>query len=94
MPIDETSIRQWADLHECRRNLPIFVRRLIRETAPNLSSLRFPGNEAVDLPGLDGQAENGTATAWVPAGWSVWEMGCNQRPRAKANADYNKRTAE
>lgn len=57
MTIDETAIRQWADRHECRSNLPILVRRLIRETTSSLVSLRFPGNEAVDLSGLDGQAE-------------------------------------
>ena len=84
MTIDETAIRQWADRHECRSNLPILVRRLIRETTSSLVSLRFPGNEAVDLSGLDGQAECEDATTWVPAGRSVWEMGCNQDPRAKA----------
>lgn len=94
MPVDETAIRQWADRHECRRNLPLLVRRLIRETTPSLSSLRFPGNEAIDLPGLDGQCEAEYATAWVPQGRSVWEMGCNQEPRAKADGDYKKRTAE
>ena len=92
MTIDETFIRQWADRHECRRNLPILVRRLIRETTPSLSSLRFPGNEAVDLPGIDGEAESETATTWVPEGRSVWEMGCNQDPRPKAQGDYEKRT--
>ncbi|MET4691231.1 hypothetical protein [Sinorhizobium fredii] len=94
MPVDETAIRQWGDRHECRRNLPLLVRRLIRETTPSLAELRFPGNEAIDLPGLDGQCEAGQATAWVPQGRSVWEMGCNQEPRAKADSDYEKRTAE
>jgi hypothetical protein len=93
MPIDETYIRQWADRHDCRRSLPVLVRRLIRETAPSLTSLRFPGNEAVDLAGLDGQAENESKTVWVPAGRSVWEMGCNLDPRAKAQTDFSKRTA-
>ncbi|MGD9477089.1 hypothetical protein [Shinella sp. G-2] len=94
MPVDETAIRQWADRHECRRNLPLLIRRLIRETTPSLLSLRFPGNEAIDLPGLDGQCEAGHATAWVPQGRSVWEMGCNQDPRSKADSDYEKRAAE
>jgi len=94
LTVDETSIRQWADRHECRRSIPILVRRLIRETTPSLSSLRFPGNEAVDLPGLDGEAQNGNATIWVPEGRSVWEIGCNAEPRAKAQEDYLKRTDE
>lgn len=94
MKIDETAISQWADRHECRSNLPILVRRLVRETTSSLVSLRFPGNEAVDLHGLDGQVECDDATIWVPAGKSIWEMGCNQNPRAKADADYVKRTGE
>lgn len=93
--VDETSIRRWADRHECRAKLPVFVRRLIHETVRDgLRSLRFPGNEAVDLAGLDGQAEVDQATAWVPAGHSIWEMGCNEAPRTKAESDYSKRVGE
>ena len=94
MSVDETAIRQWADRHECRSNLPILVRRLIRETTSELVSIRFPGNEAVDLAGLDGQVVNERATPKVPEGTSVWELGCNQDPRAKAEGDFRKRTDE
>jgi len=94
MPVDETAIRQWADRHECRSHLPILVRRLIRETTESLVSMRFPGNEAVDLPGLDGQVECEAGTVWVPEDRSVWEMGCNVDPRSKADGDYRKRTEE
>lgn len=94
MPVDETAIRQWADRHDCRSNLPVLVRRLIRETTESLVSMRFPGNEAVDLPGLDGQVECESGTVWVPQGQSVWEMGCNVDPRSKADGDYRKRTEE
>ena len=94
MPIKEINIHQWADHHECRSHLPILVRRLIRETTPGLTSLRFSGNEAVDLAGLDGFVETTSATVMVPHGQSVWEMGCNQNRKAKADADYTKRTAE
>ncbi|MBC6427663.1 MAG: hypothetical protein GDA55_00225 [Cellvibrionales bacterium] len=93
MPISETDIRQWADHQECRNNLPILIRRLIRETVSrnSLISLRFPGNEAVDLSGIDGQAECKVGTLWVPEGVSFWEMGCEQKPAVKANKDYKKR---
>ncbi len=93
MHVDETTIRQWADRHECRRYLPILIRRLVRETTPSLISLRFPGNEAVDLAGLDGQVDADSQTTWVPQGRSVWEMGCDQRPGGKADSDYAKRTS-
>lgn len=92
MPITETDIRQWADRHECRSKLPILIRRLIRETTPSVSSIRFPGNDSVDLAGLDGQVEVEISTLWVPQGRSIWEMGCDQRPKAKADRDYKKRT--
>ena len=92
MTIDETAIGQWADRHECRGNLPILVRRLIRETTGSLVSMRFPGHEAVDLSGPDGWVECKTATTWVPAGQSLWEMSCTQDARTKASADYAKRT--
>ena len=94
MTIVETAIYQWADHHECRSNLPILVRRLIHETTSSLVSIRFPGNEAVDLSGPDGRVECEVATTWVPAGKSVWEMGCTRDARTKANADYAKRTEE
>ena len=94
MTIVETGICQWADHHECRSNLPILVRRLIRETTSSLVSIRFPGNEAVDLSGPDGRVECEAATTWVSAGKSVWEMGCTRDARTKANADYAKRTEE
>lgn len=94
MPIKEIAISQWADHHECRSHLPILIRRLIRETTPSILSLRFPGNEAVDLAGLDGQVESASSTVMVPQGRSIWEMGCNQNPSAKANNDYTKRTVE
>lgn len=94
MTITETDIRQWADHHECRSNLPVLIRRLIRETNPSVSSLRFPGHESVDLAGLDGRAEAAVSTRWVPQGRSVWEMGCDQKPKTKADGDYTKRTAQ
>ena len=94
MLVNETAIRQWADRKECRFNLPVLVRRLIRETTPALSSLRFPGSEAIDLAGFDGLAENEAKTVWVPKGTSIWEMGCSQYPLEKANSDFSKRTAE
>ncbi|MEM9046527.1 MAG: hypothetical protein AAGC81_17735, partial [Pseudomonadota bacterium] len=94
MSVTDTSIRQWADRHDCRDQLPVLVRRLIRETTPELRSMRFPGNDAVDLHGLDGDTEAEVASTWVPEGRTVWEMGCNQNPSAKANGDYTKRTDE
>lgn len=88
LPVDETALRQWADRHACRRHLPILVRGLMRETTESLVSMRFPGHDAVGLPGLNGQVEREAGTFWVPEGRSVWEMGCHVDPRSKAAGDY------
>lgn len=92
--ISETQIKQWAEHHEARSKLPVLVRRLITETTCDLLSLRFPGGNAVDLPSFDGITENAKATPWVPAGKSIWEMGCNENIAKKANEDYIKRSTE
>ena len=92
--ITETDIRQWADRIEARSLLPVLIRKLIRETTATLSFLRFPGNDAIALPGVDGETVAEAATPWVPAGNAVWEMGCNADPGTKANGDYDKRIAE
>lgn len=92
--ITEVDIRQWADRTEARALLPVLLRKIIRETTPTLNSIRFPGNDAIALPGADGETIADLATPWVPEGTALWEMGCNQSSSAKANGDYDKRTAE
>lgn len=89
--ITETHIRQWADRKEAQSLLPVLLRRLIRETTPELSYIRFPGNDAVALHGVDGETEVGTPTPWVPSGTAFWEMGCDRTPGSKASGDYDKR---
>lgn len=89
--ITETDIRQWADCIEARSLLPVLVRRLVRETTPGLTSIRFPGNDAVALHGVDGSTEADASTLWVPNGTAFWEMGCNQSLASKAQDDYDKR---
>jgi hypothetical protein len=92
--ITETHIRQWADRGEAKLLLPILVRRLVRETTPSLSSLRFPGNDAVALPGVDGETMADVSTPWVPSGIAFWEMGCDQTASKKATSDYEKRLCQ
>lgn len=94
MKFTETDIQQWADRTETRSLLPVLVRRLVRETTPNLTAMRFPGNDAVALPGIDGETRADPATLWVADGRAYWEMGCNQNPASKATGDYDKRVAD
>src|SRR5882762_11613800 len=50
-------------------------------------------NLRVLLPGWDGTLVCGQATAFTPPGPSGWEFGTASGPRAKADGDYRKRTA-
>jgi hypothetical protein len=52
----------------------------------------FPADEATRLAGWDGKVLAGEATANVPSGLSVWELGTGKDPRTKADEDYEKRT--
>lgn len=89
--ITETHIRHWADRVEARSLLPILVRRLVRETTSSLTSMRFPGNDAIALHGVDGETTADVSTPWVPGRAAFWEMGCDQPPSGKATSDYDKR---
>lgn len=89
--ITTTDIEQWADRIEARSLLPVLIRRLVRETTPELTSIRFPGHETVALHGVDGETSANAPTLWVPRGTTHWEMGCNKTPAAKATEDYDKR---
>jgi len=64
----------------------------VHATARGLKQIDFPADEAVRLSGWDGKVLADEASPFVPAGFSVWELGTGQDPRAKANDDYGKRT--
>ncbi len=92
MDITASQIAAWA-AHSIRARqlLPAFLRRLIQSTGRNLTRVDFPAFDNAERPGWDGQVEADSATPWIPSGLSGWEFGCNQDPRAKAEADYKKR---
>lgn len=94
MRVDGTALLQWADRQEAWTQLPVLVRRLIRETTPGLAQLTFPGGDAVNLPGFDGRTIGTTGTPWVPGGDAIWEMGCSKDPATKAQSDFAKRSGE
>ncbi|MHB8521885.1 MAG: alpha-crystallin domain-containing protein [Limisphaerales bacterium] len=82
----------WADALEARQKLPALVRRLIHATADNPKLAQFPADEGTQRRGWDGILEVERGNAWIPDGKSVWEMGADQDPERKAEADYTKRT--
>ena len=93
--VDRTALIQWADRHESWFGLPELVRRLILATA-TLTELRMPAGDGVQRPGLDGCAHATVGNAWVPEGWSAWEIGTRKEKRIKdkADEDYRKRTKD
>src|SRR6516165_2890556 len=87
-------LARWADTQEARHTLPLLLRRLIRRTVPALAAWNFPAAEQVQRPGFDGVVETPVGNEFVPAGLTRWEMGVDKDPKAKAQADFDKRMAE
>lgn len=90
--IRANDLDRWASRITSAPEFPRLVRRLVHSTGLGLRRVDFPADEAVRLAGWDGKVLADEASPFVPAGFSAWEMGTNQDPRAKANDDYNKRT--
>ncbi len=89
LTITARQIEQWAAGNlEARRDLPVFLRRLIHATDREFRKVDFPGYDNAERKGWDGWVEAAAATPWIPDGQSGWEFGTNQDPRAKANSDY------
>jgi hypothetical protein len=88
-----SDLRVWPATLQAREKLPALIRRLIHATVENPTLTQFPADEGIQRRGWDGVLAASIANPWVPAGASVWEMGANQNPSAKAEKDYTKRTA-
>ena len=93
LEITAKDIEQWSDSRESQSLLPVLIRRLIKETLAKdeIDEIDFPGYEQVSKPGFDGCLDSKKATAYIPLGKSVWEMGTNKNPIKKATDDFNKR---
>nr|VFK09360.1 MAG: hypothetical protein BECKLPF1236B_GA0070989_10089 [Candidatus Kentron sp. LPFa] len=93
MKITASHIAQWADTHarQAQDQLPRLIRRLCYD--PEASrEISFPAGDSTYRPGWDGVLSSKKGNAWMPAGASRWEMGCDKEPTTKANGDYRKRT--
>src|SRR6266536_3185194 len=86
-------IEAWAErVIEARTQFPRLIRRLIRQTNDQVTTLSMRADMGAGVPGYDGIVEASRATPFVPAGRSVWELGTGGDPLDKANRDYRKRT--
>src|SRR5690349_17822169 len=85
------NLEDWAGTLEARSALPQLVRRLIRATGTGLVRVDAPAGEQTQRPEWDGLVEASGAAEFVPKGVSVWEMGVEKNPKAKAEEDLAKR---
>ncbi len=92
--VTATDLVTWASSRESQSLLPVLVRRLVFGTGQELQRVGFPAHESVQLGGWDGIVVAGEGDTFVPAGASAWEVSVEDDVGAKANADYNKRTAD
>lgn len=89
--IDGSDLEQWSSRREMQELLPWLVRSLLAAT-PGVTGLSIRSGEGIGLPGWDGRADGGPGAPYVPSGPGVWEIGSGEDARAKAQADYRKRT--
>lgn len=70
------------------------VADLIRASAKDISSIRFPNGDMGQVRGFDGVLDAVGAPPYVPDGESIWEFGVNANAATKADSDFEKRTDE
>lgn len=91
--ITALNLNQWAASMTARLTFPALIADLIRASADDINSFRFPNGEMGQIPGLDGDLDVDHAIPpYVPEGRSVWEFGTNADAIAKVDRDYDKRT--
>jgi len=93
MRITATQLADWADTKAAQTDLPRLTRRLCFD-AGSTRQIAFPAGDSTYTPGWDGVLYSEQGNAWVPAGLSCWEMGCDKGITSKANGDYQKRTEQ
>jgi len=93
MRLTASHILDWVNTHskEAQTNLPRWIRRLCFD-AEATRQLAFPAGDSSFVPGWDGVLSCERGNAWIPAGSSRWEIGCDQKVSGKATREYRKRT--
>ena len=89
--ITASDIALWATSQEARALLPVLLRRLVHATANQPTKVDFPGYDEAQRHGWDGQVETKDVSAWVPEGFSGWELSVSNDLPAKPNYDIRAR---
>jgi hypothetical protein len=92
--ITASRLEQWAALPTSALDLPDMVSDLIRASATDINAIRFPSGEKGQVRGFDGHLANADAALNVPQGHSFWEFGTEKNYKAKASADFKKRSRQ
>ncbi len=92
--ITAEALSQWAARRDGPAALPELISRLLVVSCGPVA-MRFPSDESIQHAGWDGSCETTISSSFVPAGFSVWELGAQrQRIERKAEDDYTKRSAD
>jgi hypothetical protein len=92
--ITALDLENWAKTLGARDDLPKIGSDLIRASAPDIASIRFPSGDKGQVRGFDGHLVSDVAALNVPLGRSFWEFGTNVDYQSKAKGDFEKRTKE
>lgn len=92
--ITATDLQHWAATLTARATFPELIADIIRATAKEIQSFRFPGGNKAQVRGFDGWLHATGVQPYIPDGLSVWEFGASGANAAKALKDFNKRTGE
>ena len=84
-------LTHWAGSDAAKPRFPYLVKSLICAVIEP-TKLRMPSDDAVWLPGADGEVLCKEDNRFVPHGWSLWECGTEARIKGKADKDYEKRS--
>lgn len=91
--VTSDDLTTWAATPEAAAKLPVLVRRLLGATQ-RLSHLEMRADGGVRLPGYDGVVIADSATAFCPAGESLWELSTRADVKVKLTKDYAKRKTD
>lgn len=95
--INQTELQNWADRIGSREQFPVMIRVLILASVRDIGDIqyiRFPGGEAGQIRGYDGDLTMAVGTPYIPAGRSIWEFGTNEEPAKKFKNDYENRVKD
>jgi hypothetical protein len=95
--INTQQLREWAGRVGTREEFPVMIRDLVLASVKDIGdirSIRFPGGEAGQARGYDGELNVAVSTPNFPKDRSIWEFGVGDDPAAKFASDYKKRVKE